>query len=403
MDLHALLYAGILLITGLLFGKLAKLVRLPNVTGYLVGGLLIGPSLIGILSENAVSSMGLISNIALGFIAFSIGNELKLSYFKKVGPGPIIIAVFESLLAVIVVFVALIVYYAIVGSLDTTNIRFALVLSAIAAATAPAATLMVVRQYKAKGNLTNTLMSVVAIDDGTAIMFFGICIAIANALGNNGASSQPLVLQILEPLWEIFLSLGIGALLGLLLTLACKWWTGRGNRISLVVAFIFLTIFLTDLLGGSALLACMALGGVFANLSSKYEEVNGLVYFVTPPIFMMFFVPSGADLKTEVLGIVGIIGAIYVLFRVAGKFAGAWLGAKISHAEPKVSKYLGWTLIPQAGVAIGLSLIATQVLNAEMGSKIRAIVLCATLIYELIGPLITKTALKKAGEITVES
>jgi Kef-type K+ transport system membrane component KefB len=199
------------------------------------------------------------------------------------------------------------------------------------------------------------------------------------------------------------LSLGIGSLFGLLLTLSCKWWTGRGNRISLVVAFVFLTVFLTDHFGGSALLACMALGGLFANLSSKYEEVNGLIYFVTPPIFMMFFVLSGADLKLSVLSVVGLIGVVYVLFRVVGKWLGAWLGSRLTHAEPKISRYLGWTLVPQAGVAIGLSIVATQVLDAEMGSKIRAIILSATLIYELVGPLITKTALQKAGEITGES
>lgn len=402
MNLQVLFYAGILLITGLLFGKLAKLAHLPNVTGYLVGGLLIGPSVLGILSENAVSSMGLVSNIALGFIAFSIGNELKFSYFKKVGTGPIVIAVFESMLAVVVVFAATLVYFAISGQVNLTNIRFALVLAAIAAATAPAATLMVVRQYRAKGPLTNTLMSVVAIDDGTAIMFFGICVAISNALGNV-SGNRPIILQILEPLWEIVLSLGIGAAFGLLLTLACKWWTGRGNRISLVTAFVFLTVFLTDRFGGSALLACMALGGLFANLSSKYEEVNGLVYFVTPPIFMMFFVLSGADLKLSVLGAVGLIGLVYVLFRVVGKWLGAWLGSRVTHAESKISRYLGWTLIPQAGVAIGLSLIASQVLDADMGAKIRAIILTATLVYELVGPLITKTALQKAGEIAAES
>jgi Kef-type K+ transport system membrane component KefB len=399
MNLIILLYAGIILITGLLFGKLAKLVHLPNVTGYLVGGLLIGPNLLGLLSESALDSMGLISNIALGFIAFSIGNELKISYFKKVGLGPIVIATFESLAAVLVVLGGLVAYFAIVGQLDRSNFRFALVLSAIAAATAPAATLMVVRQYKAKGSLTNTLMSVVAIDDGTAIMFFGIFVAIANMLGNAGETSTPIILQVLEPIWEIVMSLGIGGVMGILLTLGCKWWTGRGNRISLVTAFVFLTTYLADRFGGSSLLACMALGGLFANLSSKYEEVNGLIYFVTPPIFTMFFVISGADLKLEVLGVVGIIGVVYVLFRVMGKLAGAWFGAKISHSEPKVAKYLGWALIPQAGVAIGLSLIATQVLNEEMGNKIRAIVLCATLIYELIGPVITKLTLKKAGEI----
>jgi len=381
MNITVLLYAGIVLITGLLFGKVAKAIHMPNVTGYLVGGLLIGPSLIGILSEEAITSLSLVSNVALGFIAFSIGNELKVSYFKKVGTGPIVIAIFESFFAILFVFAAFLVYFAIVGQFTLANIRFSLVLSAIAAATAPAATLMVVRQYKAKGTLTDTLLSVVAIDDATAIIFFGIFVAISNMLGNTVATPTPIILQILEPIWEIFLSIGIGGIIGLILVLACKWFTGRGNRISLVVAAIFMTIYLTTVAGGSALLACMALGGIFANLSSHYDDVNGLVYFITPPIFIMFFVVSGADLKISVLAIVGMVGVLYVLFRVGGKIFGAWFGAKAT---------------------IGLSLVATQVLNAEMGSMIRAIILCATLIYELTGPIITKITLRKAGEITIQ-
>jgi Kef-type K+ transport system membrane component KefB len=400
MNIYVLLYAGIALITGLLFGKIAKAVHMPNVTGYLVGGLLIGPSVFGLLSDTAISSMAIVSNVALGFIAFSIGNELKVSYFKKVGIGPIIIAILESFLAVVFVLLALILYYAIIGQLTMENIRFALVLSAIAAATAPAATLMVVRQYKSKGTLTDTLLSVVALDDGTAMMFFGIFVAISNMLGHVAIDSTPIILQILKPIWEIVMSLGIGGIIGLILVLACKWYTGRGNRISLVVTSIFMTIFLTTISGGSALLACMALGGIFANLSSKYDEINSLVYLITPPMFMMFFVFSGADLKLSLLLVVGVVGILYVLFRVVGKIFGAWFGAKITHAEPKVAKYLGYALIPQAGVAIGLSLIAEQVLNVDMGSKIRTVVLCATLIYELTGPLITKITLKKAGEIT---
>jgi Kef-type K+ transport system membrane component KefB len=299
----------------------------------------------------------------------------------------------------VAVFGGLMVYYAIVRELTIANIRFALVLSAIAAATAPAATLMVVRQYKAKGPLTDMLMSVVALDDGTAIMLFGICVAISNALGG-GNGDVSTFKMIWEPIWEIIFSLGIGAIFGILLTLACKWWTGRGNRISLTIAFVFLTLFLTDFFGGSTLLACMALGGLFANLSNKYDEVNGLIYFITPPIFMMFFVLSGAELKISILLAVGVVGIIYCLFRVFGKVFGAWFGAKITKAEAKIAKYLGYALIPQAGVAIGLSLVATQVLNPEMGSQIRTIVLAATLVYELIGPIATKITLKKAQEIT---
>ncbi|MGD9605577.1 MAG: cation:proton antiporter [Bacilli bacterium] len=395
-----LLYAGIVLVTGLLFGKLAKYTHLPNVTGYLVGGLIIGPSVLGIVSEDNLISMNLVSHVALGFIAFSIGNELKLSYFKKVGTRPIVIAVFESLFAVLFVFVGLIVFFAIKGDLSLTNIRFSLVLSAIAAATAPAATLMVVRQYRAAGSLTDMLMSVVALDDSVALILFGINVAISNGLGGNGDTS--LFVQILKPIWEIIFSLGIGGIFAIVLNFACKWYSNRGNRISLTLAFIFLTIFLTNYFGGSVLLACMALGGLFANISKDYDEISKLTYYITPPIFIMFFVLSGAELKLSLIFVVGAIGIVYIFTRVFGKIFGSWFGSKITHAEPKIAKYLGYTLIPQAGVAIGLSLIATQILNPTMGSQIRTIVLAATLVYELTGPIITKITLKKAQEISIE-
>lgn len=402
MDISVLFYAGILIAVGLLFGKIAKYVKLPNVTGYLVGGLVIGPSLFNLVREEHFAGLEIVSTVALGFIAFSIGNELKIAYFKKVGTGPIVIAILEALFGVLFVLIIVILYFLVIGNLTIDNLRFALVLSAIAAATAPASTLMVVRQYKARGELTETLMSVVAIDDSVAIVLFGIFVAVANALGPAG-SADPIWMQIAMPFWEIFISLIIGGFFGLILTFGSRWFTGRGNRISLVVMSLFMTLYLAELVKGSSLLAAMVMGGVFANLSNKYEEVNGLIYFVTPPIYIMFFVLCGAELKIEVLAVVGVIGLLYVLFRVGGKVFGAWLGAKATHASPKVAKYLGYALVPQEGVAIGLSLVAASVLNPAMGSQIRAIVLAATLIYELSGPIITKITLKKAGELTLES
>lgn len=397
MNITVLLYTSIILATGLLFGKAAKALHLPNVTGYLVGGLLLGPSILDIIPHGTIDSMHIVSTVALGFIAFSIGNEMKISYFRRVGSGPIVIAIFEALLAVIVTLIAVIGYFLIRGGLTMTHFRFALVLSAIAAATAPAATMMVVRQYRAKGKLTETLLSVVAIDDGVAIILFGIFVAVSNALG--GHIGESLFMQIMDPLIEIIISLGIGFVGGLLLTLSTKWFSNKGNRLSLVIVFIFLTLYLSSITGGSTLLACMMLGATFANISSKYEEVSDLANFFTPPIFIMFFVLSGAELDITILSVVGIIGIVYVLFRVVGKVLGAYLGGKITKAEPVVQKYLGWALVPQAGVAIGLSLVATQVLNPEMGSEIRAIILAATLLYELFGPVITKIALTKAGDI----
>ena len=401
MDLRVLLYTGIIIATGLLFGKVAKYLKLPNVTGYLIGGLLIGPSLLNIIKEDYIEGLQLVSVVALGFIAFSIGNELKISYFRKVGTKPIVIAIFESALAVIFVFGGLITYFAVAGTLDNEKLRFSLVLASIAAATAPAATLMVIRQYKAKGVLTDTLMSVVAIDDSVAVLLFGIGIAIANAIDPT-VEHASLFMQVLAPILEIIVSLGIGALIGTLLVLATKWFTGRGNRISLVVTSIFLSIYISDVLGGSSILACMMLGAVFANFSKKHDEINGLVYFVTPPIYIMFFVLSGIELEISVLASVGIVGLIYVVFRILGKVAGATAGAILTKSDKNVVKYLGFSLIPQAGVAIGLSLIATHILPENLGHQVRAIILAATVIYELLGPVITKFTLKKAGEITIK-
>ena len=402
MDITTLLYAGIMIVTGLLFGKLAKLVKLPNVTGYLVGGVLIGPSVIGLLDESFFDSLNIVSTVALGFIAFSIGNEFKISYFKRVGPGPVIIAFFEALFGVVFVLAMLLGFFALTHNLTIENVRFSLVLSAIAAATAPASTLLVVRQYKAKGPLTETLMSVVAIDDSIAIVLFGILVAIANAIDPTAVHTS-FILQILSPVIEIIISLAVGTFFGLMVTFGTKWFTGRGNRISLTIAAIFLAIFFGEYLGGSSLLAAMVAGGIFANLSNKYEEVNGLIYFVTPPIFIMFFVLSGAELDLAVITSIGVIGLIYAIFRVGGKIFGAWFGSKVSKAEPIVAKYLGWMLVPQEGVSIGLSIAAaTMFAGTVLGEQIRVVILATVLIYELTGPIITKLTLKRAGEITIQ-
>ncbi|MFA7105915.1 MAG: cation:proton antiporter [Candidatus Izemoplasmatales bacterium] len=400
MIYSVLFYTAIIIATGLLFGKIAKYLRLPNVTGYLVGGLLIGPSILNIVKEEALPGLELISVVALGFIAFTIGNELKIKYFKQVGVKPFIIAFFESFIAVVMVLLGLIIYFLIIGKLTNENIRFSLVLSAIAAATAPAATLMVIRQYKAKGKLTETLLSVVAIDDSVAVLLFGIFVAVANSM-DPALSHGSVFMQVMHPILEILISLGIGVGIGVILILGCIWFTGRGNRISLTVAAIFLTVYLAYNWGGSSILAAMVLGFLFTNFSSKQEKVNELIYFFTPPIYIIFFVLSGVELKLSVLITVGVLGLIYVIMRVFGKISGAFIGSKITKSEKKISKYLGFALIPQAGVAIGLSLIASSVLNPELGSQIRAIVLSATIIYELSGPLITKIVLKKAGEISV--
>ncbi len=400
-----LFYLSVILLTGLLFGKLAKKFKLPNVTGYLLGGLLIGPILgllgVHVIPESAFEELHVISQIALGFIAFSIGTEFQLSYFKRVGKLPIVIATLESFFAIVVVFVTLIAF--------GNDVRFSLVLSAIAAATAPAATIMVIKQYKAKGEVTENLLSVVAIDDATAIVFFGLFVAVAKAIGNASGDIN-LAWMISKPFVEIVMSLGIGGLAGVLISFGFKWFTGRGNRISLLLAFIFLVAAMPELIEQvlpdfevSTLLACMMMGAVFTNLTKEdvLDTVMYLVDRVTPPIFIMFFVISGAELQFDVLLTVGGIGVIYIVGRVIGKLFGAFLGAEIAHGSHNVKKYLGWGLVPQAGVAIGLTIVAANIVP-EYAAKISAIILSATFVYELVGPLITKTALTKAGEITPE-
>ncbi|MBO5290576.1 MAG: cation:proton antiporter [Clostridia bacterium] len=379
---------GLMIFVGMALGRLVKKIKLPNVTGYLLAGLLLGPSILGLLSEEFLSGITVISDAALGFIAFSIGNEFKISYFKRVGATPIIIACLESFFAVAFVTVAL-----MLAGCSTT---FSLVLGSIAAATAPAATIMVIKQYKAKGPVTETLLSVVAIDDATALIMYSISIAAATALSGGNATVKELVLK---PVIEIGGALVVGAILGFLFLLPMKAFKKDGNRLSLIIAFIFVGLGLSQLCGFSSLLLCMAMGAVVANFSPDVNQIMKLSDRITPPIFMLFFVASGADLKLSVLPAVGLVGVIYIVVRVVGKMFGASLGAIVCKAGKNIRKYLGPALVPQAGVAIGLSLAASSVVP-EHASEIRTVILCGTLIYELVGPVIAKTCLKKAGEIT---
>lgn len=388
-----LITLAVMIFFGMFMGRMAKHLRLPNVTGYLVAGLILGPSVLGLVPDSFLESAGIISEVALGFIAFSIGNEFKMSYFRRVGSSPIIIACMESLFAVMCVFGALVVYGSIFGNV---SVPFALVLSSIAAATAPAATIMVIKQYRSKGPVTESLLSVVAIDDATALMLFSLCVAIAQALENNGNTS--LASSLLSPLWEIGGAIVAGAILGFLFLIPLKFFKKSGNRLSLIFGFVFAGLGISSLCGFSNLLLCMSMGAVVANFSPDVDKIMDLCDGVTPPIFMLFFVASGADLKLSVLPTVGIVGAIYIIFRVIGKIAGASVGAVISKADEKIKKYLGLALLPQAGVAIGLSLAAGEVVP-EFAPQIRAIILCGTLIYELIGPAVTKMSLTAAGEI----
>ncbi len=388
MSLNVLYDLAVLLFAGLISAKLIKKLRLPDVTGYLLGGLLIGPYLLGILSAEAAEGLAIISDMALGFIAFTVGGEFKFSYFKRVGATPIVIAFFESIIAVLFVTLGLLV--------AGCELPFAIVLGAIAAATAPAATVMVIKQYKARGPVTETLLSVVAIDDAVALVAFGFAVAIAGTL--NSTESVSLLASIAAPVVEVLLAVGLGIGIGFVFTFALRFFPHRDARLALVIAFVFLGSALATALNVSALLLCMALGATFTNLSRTSAEVYSLCDQLTPPLFMMFFVLSGADLNITVLPSIGLIGVVYVLLRVAGKWSGAALGAKLMKAPKTVCRYLGPALIPQAGVAIGLTFVA-QTVVPQYAETIRAVILCGTLIYELVGPAITKKTLQKAGEI----
>ncbi len=394
LSLNTLTDLGIMLLFGIFCGRMVKHIHLPNVTGYLVAGLLLGPYFLpalglpfSILSESFVNNISVISSVALGFIAFSIGNAFKFSYFRRVGVTPIVIAILESLFAVVFVVAALLV--------SGHNAPFSLVLGSIAAATAPAATIMVINQYKAKGPVTSTLLSVVALDDAVALMLFSISVAVAKSM--EGGKTNVL-LALLEPLGQILLALLLGFGIGICLLFPMRYFKKRGNRLALICGFIFLGIGLADLFGLSSLMLCMGLGATVANFSEESGTIMEIADSITSPIFILFFVSSGAALQVSILRTVGGIGAIYIIFRVFGKMFGAWLGGTLCRADSKVNRFLGPCLIPQAGVAIGLTLVAGSVVP-DYASRIRAVVLAGTLVYELIGPAITKLCLTQAGEI----
>ena len=389
-----LFYISVILFAGMGTAKILSKFKLPNVTGYLIAGLIIGPSLLGIIPKEASDKLSIISEAALSFIAYSIGSEFNIENLKRVGKGVILITVLEALTAVILIDIVMIF---VLGQ----PVAFSLVLGAIAAATAPAATLMVVRQYKAKGPVVNTLLPVVAMDDAVGIMAFGVSTTIAQTLVKNSGSIS-IAKIILIPLFEIVAALAIGFGMGILLTYLSKKVKGEDGLLSIVIAILFATAGIAIRFNLSSLLACMMIGATLTNLVPNNKSVFTTVERFTPPVLISFFTIAGVQLDLSILKDVGLLGIVYIVVRVVGKMLGAYLGAKISDFPDTVQKYLGFTLIPQAGVAIGLSMIAQNTLPSPYGAQVRTIVLAATVIYELLGPMITKTALIKAGEIKLD-
>lgn len=428
--MNIFIYLACVILVALLSTRLMKLLKLPNVTGYIITGIIMGPYVFGLIFNGGdfagakdgvvysyVNQLSWVNDVALGFIAFSIGSSFKLSALKKVGKSVLIITVLESLFASLSVLAFLTGLHFLLP--DFVPFPLVLTLSAIAAATAPAATLMVIKQYKARGPVVNTLLPVVALDDASALILFAILFQIAKTIATGDSFSAYEMLA--KPIIEIVVSLGIGSILGLIVSFAAKLFKSRVNRLTWCICSIFAAIgiyylFKMDALGNmelSSLLMCMMAGAFYCNLREDSSITFEFMDRFTSPIYMLFFVLSGATLDLTIFSstdglYILLIAILYAISRVLGKWLGAFTGASVSRAEPTVKKYLGFALVPQAGVAIGLATTAGNILTGKdgaetVGALVVAVILSSTLVYELIGPFCTKFALTKAGEIQRES
>ncbi len=411
--MHTLLSLSIAVFAGLMLSRLAKLAKLPAVTAYLVAGILVGPYVLGALgvqglgfiSIEDIKSYSLLSDVALGFIAFSIGNEFRLSQLKKIGRQATVIGIAQAIFTTLVVDAALIGLHFLIP--DKLPLPSAIILGAVASATAPAATLMVVRQYKSKGPLTDILLPIVALDDAVGLVLFAVSFGIAKALL---AGAVDLISILLEPILEVVASITLGALMGALFSFCERFFHSRSKRVAMSVTFVLFTVALSMLsftVGGvhvafSPLLVCMMLGTIFCNICDFSEELMDRVDRWTAPLFVLFFVISGAELELSVFRdpVVVCIGLVYILSRCIGKYYGASASAKLTKCDPNIVKYLGITLFPQAGVALGMAMKAETL--GPQGLIVANITLFSVLIYELVGPFLTKISLQKAGEINPE-
>lgn len=415
--MQALLSLSVALFVGLMLSRLAKMVKLPAVTAYLVAGILVGPYLLGhVFLSNAgihlgfsdmkdIETYSLLSDVALGFIAFAIGNEFRLATLKKTGRQATVIGIVQAVFATLLVDAALIGLHFLMP--DVLPLPAAIVLGAVASATAPAATLMVVRQYKAKGPLTDILLPIVALDDAVGLVLFAVSFGVAKALIHGEVD---LLSVVLEPVLEVVLSLVLGAVMGFLFTFFERFFHSRSKRMAMSVSFVLLTVALSMIeftVGGvhvafSSLLVCMMLGTIFCNFCDFSEELMERVERWSTPLLVLFFVISGAELELSVFKSwpIVLVGIVYIIFRSCGKYFGARLSAQAMKCDDHIVKYLGITLLPQAGVALGMA-IKARGLGAE-GEIVANITLFSVLVYELVGPLLTKIALQKAGEIRPE-
>ena len=417
---------SVALFAGLLLSRLAKLCKLPAVTAYLIAGVLIGPFCLGAFgveglgfTAEAIHSekFKIISDVALGFIAFSIGNEFRMKELKQFGKTATIVGIFQAVFTTLIVDIVLIALHFIIPK--QFPLEAAIILGAVASATAPAATLMVVKQYKAHGPVTKTLLPVVALDDAVGLVLFAISFGIAKSMASGGIGEGANIWQVIisvavEPLLEVILSIALGAVVGLIFTFIERFFHSRSKRLAVSVGFVFLTVAISLVpypaihlgehvslhIAFSSLLSCMMLGTVFCNICDFSAELMDRLDRWTAPIYVLFFVISGAELDLSVFSniVFILIGVVYIVFRCVGKYFGASISSAISGAEPNVRKYLGITLFPQAGVALGMAMRALEI-GGEIGKTVSNVVLFSVLIYEIVGPFLTKISLEKAGEI----
>ena len=412
--MEVLLSIAVALLAGLLMSRVVKPLKLPAVTGYLIAGLLIGPFCLGRLGVSGVGFTGFdqvsvlkpISDVALGFIAFAIGNEFRVKQLKAIGRQAAVIAVVQALGATLLVDLGLLFLHLLMP--DKISVADCITLGAIATATAPAATLMVVNQYKAKGPLVDLLLPIVALDDAVGLIVFAVSFGIAKSLVSGLGVS--LVTVLVNPMIEVIASLLLGTVLGFIYTFLEKFFHSRSKRLCVAVTFVIFAVSLSMLhtgfegsdveIGFSPLLVCMMMATVFCNVCPSSEELMAKTDRWTAPLFVLFFVISGAELDLSVFRdwVAVLVGVVYIIFRSTGKILGASVSSKLTKCSPTIQKWLGITLLPQAGVALGMSVTVSTQLGPD-GAVIRSIVLFSVLIYELVGPMLTKFALTKAGEI----
>lgn len=385
---QVVLSLAVMLFAGFLMTRLTKLVRLPNVTGYILAGVLIGPYLLDLIPQDVVQGMDFVTDVALAFIAFGVGKYFRLSRLRQNGRKVLILTVFEALTAAVLIFL-------VMAFVFRLSIPFSLLLGAIGSATAPASTIMTIRQYKAKGEFVDVLLQIVALDDAVALLAFSVCAAVAQGMESGGdIRVQTVVLPILYNL----MALVVGALAGWLL----HWLVGENrssqHRLVLVAGMLLAITGMCSALDVSPLLACMVMGAVYINVSGNkkvFKQVNGF----TPPIQLLFFVLSGMRMDLTALKAAGLIGVVYFLVRILGKYAGAWLGAVVGKASLPIRRYMGLALIPQAGVSIGLAVLGQRILPTESGVLLSTIILSSGVLYEMIGPACAKAAIFLSGSV----